>query len=104
MREEEEEMDLIDYMRYQNSKGVSDEEALEKWRALLATDIDRSGEGKDTKIWISRNRKRLRDAVYYKDAGVEDSQKPVKNMTAADRPAWCLECCIDADVQSLSHI
>ena len=92
IRGEEEGMDMSDYVEWQKRRGKTDEEAMASWKALLARpDIDREGEGADTKVWIQKNRKRMRDVIYYKDAEVEDGSRATKDMSSADRSgSWAL--------------
>eukprot|EP00439_Symbiodinium_sp_Y106_P045373 s354_g5.t1 len=85
-RESEEEMDVSDFIAHMTKKGRSEEEALAKWRELLADpNTDRSGEGQDIKAWVPMNRTRMRDSIHYKDCGFHEGSKATKDLKDADR-------------------
>ena len=87
-REQEEEMDATDYIAWQKSQGKSDQEALAKWKEVLADpSIGRSGEGMDAKVWIVKNKLRFQDDVRFKECSVQEGSKATKDLSETDRPA-----------------
>ncbi|CAE7667911.1 unnamed protein product [Symbiodinium sp. CCMP2456] len=85
-RENEEEMDVSDYIAYMTRKGKTEEEAMDKWKELLADpNIERSGEGQDIKVWVPMNRTRMRDTIHYKDCSLAEGSKAAKDLKEADR-------------------
>ena len=89
VREEEEEMDITDFITDQKKRGVSDEVAQAKWKKLLESGLDKTGEGVDTKIWIPQNRKRFRDNIHYKASELEETSRAERDMSVQDRPGYC---------------
>ena len=90
-RQGEELMDITDYLKWQcKDRGVSEEDAMDKWAKLLESDLDMEGDGTPggTSIWIPQNKQRFKDVIRYKDQAVEEGSKAAKNMSDGDRPGW----------------
>ncbi|CAE7249881.1 unnamed protein product [Symbiodinium sp. CCMP2592] len=85
VRNNEEQMDVTDYVQYQKGRGYTDEEALQKWKDLLETDVEREGEGIDVKVWVVRNKQRFRDNIRFNQSSLEEASKQVKGMAESDR-------------------
>lgn len=85
MRGTEELMDVSDFVYWQKTKGKSEEEAMTLWKEHLESDLDREGEGANTKLWIVKNKQRFKDTVHYKDEGMEEGSKPIKDINDSDR-------------------
>lgn len=85
MRGTEELMDVSDFVYWQRTKGKSEEEAMTSWKEHLESDLDREGEGANTKLWIVKNKQRFKDTVHYKDEGMEEGSKPIKDINDSDR-------------------
>lgn len=84
-RNQEEQMDVTDYVNYKMGRGLSEQEALNDWKRLLETDVEREGEGAETKVWVVRNKMRLKDNVRYKDHQFQEGSRQVKDMAEADK-------------------
>ena len=89
MRGTEELMDVSDFVAWQRSRGKSEEESMQLWKEHLESDLEREGEGATVKLWIVRNKQRYKDTIHYKDEGMEEGSKPVKDISDSDRPVFC---------------
>ncbi|CAE7239963.1 unnamed protein product [Symbiodinium sp. CCMP2456] len=85
VRNNEEQMDVTDFVKWQKGRGLTDEEALQKWKDLLETDVEREGEGHDTKVWVVRNKQRFRDQIRFNESALKESSKQVKGIAESDR-------------------
>lgn len=89
LRGTEELMDVSDFVAWQRTRGKSEEESMQLWKEHLESDLEREGEGATVKLWIVRNKQRYKDTVHYKDEGMEEGSKPIKDISDADRPVFC---------------
>ena len=77
--EQEEEMDIRDYIGYQKNRGYSDAEARAMWKEL-ENDPRSDGEGADKTIMIQLKRRRTRDTERYEDGAYQEGSKQAKAM------------------------
>ena len=92
-RSREELMDVTDFVSWKMSRGLSEQDAENAWKQLLETDVEREGEGADTKVWVEKNKERFKDTVRYKDNQLQEGSRQMKDMPDTDRPGQLSICC-----------
>jgi hypothetical protein len=84
VRENEELMDKVDYLKHQMARGKSLIVSTAMWVELENSNADREGEGKTLMLWVSLNKSRIREKETYVDGGYEEGSKVIKDPNAND--------------------